>query len=70
MTGIRSSARRGAPSGPDRRLQEHTLRSDDGLYHARSTGLTAGDWLYCTAIASSVLCFTEISKAVARLRGA
>jgi P-type Ca2+ transporter type 2C len=34
-----------------------------------TTALTAGDWLYCTTIASSVLCLTEISKAVARARG-
>jgi P-type Ca2+ transporter type 2C len=34
-----------------------------------TTGLTAGDWLYCTAIASSVLGLTEISKAIARARG-
>jgi P-type Ca2+ transporter type 2C len=33
-----------------------------------TTGLTAGDWLYCTAIASSALCLTEISKAVVRAR--
>jgi P-type Ca2+ transporter type 2C len=37
------------------------------LQEAFSTvALNAGDWLYCTAIASSVLCLSEISKAVAR----
>jgi P-type Ca2+ transporter type 2C len=30
--------------------------------------LTAGDWLICTATASSVLWLRELSKAIARLR--
>lgn len=34
-----------------------------------TVALNVGDWLYCMAIASSVLCLTEISKAITRARG-
>ena len=33
-----------------------------------TTALSAGDWLYCTAVASSVLWLRELSKAVTRAR--
>jgi Ca2+-transporting ATPase len=40
------------------------------LQEAFSTvALNVGDWLYCMAIASSVLCLSEISKALTRARG-
>jgi P-type Ca2+ transporter type 2C len=31
-----------------------------------TTALSFGDWLYCTAVASSVLWLRELSKAVTR----
>jgi P-type Ca2+ transporter type 2C len=34
-----------------------------------TTALNASDWLYCTAVASSVLWFSEMSKAITRARG-
>jgi Ca2+-transporting ATPase len=33
-----------------------------------TTSLSAGDWLFCAAVASSVLCLRELTKVIARMR--